>query len=72
MLPLGAVNPGHWTEDMRTDALEPAQLNDSSLKVMILPSFNHCTADVKYMTRQSCRTSMMLQNRRGVLLQQSR
>ena len=28
-----AVNPGHWTEDMRTDALEPALLNDRSYKV---------------------------------------
>ena len=28
-----AVNPGHWTVDMRTDALEPARLNSPSLKV---------------------------------------
>jgi len=28
------VNPGHWTEDMRTDALEPAKLNDPNLKVV--------------------------------------
>jgi MPBQ/MSBQ methyltransferase len=27
------VNPGHWTEDMREDALQPAQLNKPSLKV---------------------------------------
>ena len=27
------VNPGHWTEDMREDALEPAKLDDASLKV---------------------------------------
>ena len=27
------VNPGHWTIDMRTDALQPAKLNDPSLKV---------------------------------------
>lgn len=27
------VNPGHWTVDMRTDALEPAQLDDPNLKV---------------------------------------
>jgi hypothetical protein len=24
---------GHWTEDMREDALEPAQLNNPDLKV---------------------------------------
>ena len=28
------VNPGHWTEDMRTDALEPAKLTDPNLKVL--------------------------------------
>ena len=28
-----AVNPGHWTVDMRTDALEPARLDSPSLKV---------------------------------------
>lgn len=28
------VNPGHWTVDMRDEALEPAMLNDSSLKVV--------------------------------------
>lgn len=28
------VNPGHWTEDMRTDALVPAQLDDANLKVV--------------------------------------
>ena len=28
------VNPGHWTVDMRTDALEPANLNDANLKVV--------------------------------------
>lgn len=27
------VNPGHWTEDMRTDALAPAQLDDPNFKV---------------------------------------
>ncbi|KAL3153968.1 hypothetical protein ABBQ32_013524 [Trebouxia sp. C0010 RCD-2024] len=27
------VNPGHWTEDMRTDALSVAELNDPNLKV---------------------------------------
>ena len=27
------VNPGHWTVDMRTDALEPAKLDDPTLKV---------------------------------------
>lgn len=27
------VNPGHWTVDMREDALEPALLSDPSLKV---------------------------------------
>jgi hypothetical protein len=31
-----AVNPGHWTVDMRTEALEPAQLDDPSLKVGLL------------------------------------
>lgn len=30
---LPAVNPGHWTEDMRADALSVADLSDSSLKV---------------------------------------
>lgn len=28
------VNPGHWTVDMRTEALEPAMLNDPDLKVV--------------------------------------
>ena len=28
-----AVNPGHWTVDMRTDALEPARLDSPSLNV---------------------------------------
>lgn len=28
------VNPGHWTEDMREEALKPAQLNSPSLKVV--------------------------------------
>jgi len=28
------INPGHWTEDMRDDALEPAQLNSPDLKVV--------------------------------------
>ena len=27
------VNPGHWTEDMREDALEPAKLDSPDLKV---------------------------------------
>lgn len=27
------VNPGHWTEDMRTDALSVAELNNPNLKV---------------------------------------
>lgn len=27
------VNPGHWTEDMRTDALSVAQLDNPNLKV---------------------------------------
>ena len=30
------VNPGHWTVDMRTDALEPAQLDSPDLKVRTL------------------------------------
>ncbi|CAA6667217.1 unnamed protein product [Spirodela intermedia] len=28
------INPGHWTEDMRDDALEPADLYDRRLKVV--------------------------------------
>lgn len=28
------INPGHWTEDMREDALEPADLNDPNLTVV--------------------------------------
>eukprot|EP00850_Spirogloea_muscicola_P004438 SM000019S04982 [mRNA] locus=s19:330896:332769:- [translate_table: standard] len=28
------INPGHWTEDMREDALEPADLNDPNLVVV--------------------------------------
>ncbi|KAJ8547571.1 hypothetical protein K7X08_011157 [Anisodus acutangulus] len=28
------INPGHWTEDMRYDALEPADLNDRNLTVV--------------------------------------
>ncbi len=28
------VNPGHWTVDMRTDALEPAKLDSPNLKVV--------------------------------------
>ncbi|KAL3679652.1 hypothetical protein R1sor_022608 [Riccia sorocarpa] len=28
------INPGHWTEDMREDALEPADLNDRNLTVV--------------------------------------
>lgn len=27
------VNPGHWTKDMREDALEVAQLDDPNLQV---------------------------------------
>lgn len=30
------VNPGHWTMDMRTDALVPAQLDSPDLKVRCL------------------------------------
>ncbi|KAG0475439.1 hypothetical protein HPP92_015125 [Vanilla planifolia] len=28
------INPGHWTEDMRDEALEPAELYDSRMKVV--------------------------------------
>lgn len=28
------INPGHWTEDMRDEALEPADLYDARLKVV--------------------------------------
>lgn len=28
------INPGHWTEDMRDDALEPADLNDRRMIVV--------------------------------------
>lgn len=28
------INPGHWTEDMRDEALEPADLNDRRLLVV--------------------------------------
>lgn len=28
------INPGHWTEDMRDDALEPADLNDRNMIVV--------------------------------------
>jgi MPBQ/MSBQ methyltransferase len=28
------INPGHWTEDMREEALEPADLNDPNLVVV--------------------------------------
>lgn len=28
------INPGHWTEDMRDEALEPADLYDRRLKVV--------------------------------------
>lgn len=28
------INPGHWTEDMRDDALEPADLNNPNLRVV--------------------------------------
>lgn len=30
-----AVNPGHWTVDMRDDALEPAKLDDPGLKARL-------------------------------------
>jgi hypothetical protein len=30
---IAAVNPGHWTEEMREDALSVAELSDSNLKV---------------------------------------
>ena len=30
------VNPAHWTEDMRTDALSVAELNNPNLKVRLL------------------------------------
>ena len=36
LLLLLTVNPGHWTVDMRDDALEPAKLNDPGLKVLLL------------------------------------
>ena len=35
------VNPGHWTVDMRNDALEPAKLDDPTLKVTQLPMPAH-------------------------------
>lgn len=35
------VNPGHWTEDMRTDALAVAELNDANLKVIPSLSFDN-------------------------------
>jgi len=35
-LRLLAVNPGHWTEDMREDALSVAELSDPNLKVPII------------------------------------
>lgn len=28
------INPGHWTEDMRDEALEPAELYDARMKVV--------------------------------------
>ena len=28
------INPGHWTEDMRDDALEPADLNNRNMVVV--------------------------------------
>lgn len=31
------VNPGHWTEDMREDALSVAKLDSPSLKVRVAP-----------------------------------
>ncbi|KAL0459474.1 UNVERIFIED_CONTAM: 2-methyl-6-phytyl-1,4-hydroquinone methyltransferase, chloroplastic [Sesamum latifolium] len=30
------INPGHWTEDMRDEALEPADLNNRKLTVVML------------------------------------
>ena len=37
-----AVNPGHWTEDMRNDALSVADLSDSSLKVAARQKYSFC------------------------------
>lgn len=36
------VNPGHWTTDMREDALEPAQLSSPDLKVRTWASYPGC------------------------------
>ncbi len=33
MVSIIAVNPGHWTVDMRTEALEPAKLDNPKLEV---------------------------------------
>lgn len=35
------VNPGHWTEDMRDDALLPAQLDSPNLKVSCFLRIHH-------------------------------
>lgn len=44
------VNPGHWTEDMRTDALTVAELNDANLKVRPSLSFKYYMSNA----RKSC------------------
>ena len=36
------VNPGHWTEDMREDALSVAKLDSPSLKVRLVLSRHVC------------------------------
>lgn len=35
------VNPGHWTKDMREDALVPAKLDDPNLQVRSLLCTQH-------------------------------
>ncbi len=47
------VNPGHWTIDMRNDALEPAQLDDPSLKARISPHAQMLTSN-KSAVFQTC------------------
>jgi hypothetical protein len=37
------VNPGHWTEDMRTDALSVAKIDSPDLKVSGIISLDHTT-----------------------------
>ena len=39
------VNPGHWTVDMRTDALVPAQLDDPDLKVPLNDTNRHSSTE---------------------------